>query len=64
MRGWLSWRRSHGCSEDRDVEQFTRVREVVLKHGRIAIFTSIGYIAPECYKLPGFLSGAQEPVGF
>merc|ERR1712190_180953 len=41
---------------DGDIQDFFRRRESELKHGRIAMFATIGYIVP-CYgKLPGYLS--------
>merc|ERR1719330_2083086 len=43
-------------TEDGDVEDFRRRREVELKNGRVAMFATMGYITPEFYKLPGFLS--------
>merc|ERR1711988_674490 len=36
--------------------EFKRRREVELKHGRISMAATIGYIVPEYYKFPGFLS--------
>ena len=43
-------------TEDGDVEDFRRRREVELKNGRVAMFATMGYITPEFYKIPGFLS--------
>eukprot|EP00444_Apocalathium_aciculiferum_P039965 CAMPEP_0183522250 /NCGR_PEP_ID=MMETSP0371-20130417/18287_1 /TAXON_ID=268820 /ORGANISM="Peridinium aciculiferum, Strain PAER-2" /LENGTH=272 /DNA_ID=CAMNT_0025720973 /DNA_START=32 /DNA_END=846 /DNA_ORIENTATION=+ len=45
-----------GFTKDRDVEKFKRRREIELKHGRVAMFATIGYITPEYFKWPGFLS--------
>jgi len=45
-----------GFTKDGDVESFTRRREVELKNGRVAMFATIGYIMPEYYKFPGYLS--------
>ncbi|CAE7724338.1 FCPF, partial [Symbiodinium sp. KB8] len=35
---------------------FNRRRAVELKHGRIAMYATIGYIVPEYFRWPGFLS--------
>jgi hypothetical protein len=40
----------------REVSEFKRRREVELKHGRISMFATIGYIWPEYARLPGYLS--------
>eukprot|EP00439_Symbiodinium_sp_Y106_P048752 s3165_g6.t1 len=46
-----------GLSRDGDVEAFMRRRSVELKHGRIAMLATMGYITPEIAgKFPGFLS--------
>ncbi|CAK0817367.1 unnamed protein product, partial [Prorocentrum cordatum] len=45
-----------GLSGDGSAFNFSRRREVELKHGRVSMFATIGYIVPEYYKLPGFLS--------
>merc|ERR1719510_2659759 len=45
-----------GYASDGDAELFRRRREVELKHGRVSMFACLGYITPEYYKLPGFLS--------
>jgi len=45
-----------GLSSDGSAFNFARRREVELKHGRVSMFATIGYIVPEYYKLPGFLS--------
>merc|ERR1719235_2832001 len=37
-------------------EKFRRYRAVELKHGRIAMAASLGYIAQECLRFPGYLS--------
>merc|ERR1712183_330046 len=46
-----------GFSADGDVAAFKRRRSVELKHGRISMLATMGYITPEITgKLPGFLS--------
>merc|ERR1719424_2442121 len=45
-----------GLSGDGSAFNFARRREVELKHGRVSMFATIGYMVPEYYKLPGFLS--------
>ncbi|CAE7208789.1 FCPE, partial [Symbiodinium sp. CCMP2456] len=45
-----------GLSSDGDAEVFARRREVELKHGRISMFATIGYIVPEYFRWPGELS--------
>merc|ERR1719399_1015585 len=45
-----------GLSSDGSAFNFSRRREVELKHGRVSMFATIGYMVPEYYKLPGFLS--------
>eukprot|EP00438_Fugacium_kawagutii_P011197 Skav223473 [mRNA] locus=scaffold2550:129110:134288:+ [translate_table: standard] len=38
------------------MSDFKRRREVELKHGRVAMFATIGYIVPEYWRFPGYLS--------
>jgi len=45
-----------GLSSDGSAFNFARRREVEIKHGRVSMFATIGYMVPEYYKLPGFLS--------
>merc|ERR1711933_386143 len=45
-----------GLAADGSAFNYARRREVELKHGRISMFATIGYMVPEYYKLPGFLS--------
>eukprot|EP00913_Durusdinium_trenchii_P014304 g13420.t1 len=45
-----------GLSADGDVEAFKRRRAVELKHGRICMLATIGYIVPEYFRWPGYLS--------
>merc|ERR1712070_876981 len=45
-----------GLSSDGDPVVFARRRETEIKHGRVSMFACIGYIVPEYFKLPGFLS--------
>merc|ERR1712056_156377 len=48
-----------GLSSDGDEAAFKRRRSVELKHGRVCMAATIGYIVPYCYKFPGFLSPTQ-----
>jgi len=44
-------------SSDGNVEEFKRRREVEIKHGRISMLATMGYITPEITgKLPGYLN--------
>merc|ERR1719343_1688637 len=45
-----------GFTKDGDVDAFKRRREVELKHGRISMFATLGFIVPEYFKWPGMLS--------
>merc|ERR1719479_860031 len=46
-----------GFTADGNVENFQRRRQTELKHGRISMLATMGYITPEITgKLPGFLS--------
>eukprot|EP00438_Fugacium_kawagutii_P011193 Skav223469 [mRNA] locus=scaffold2550:57281:65735:+ [translate_table: standard] len=46
-----------GLAKDGNVEAFKRRRSVELKHGRIAMLATMGYITPEIAgKFPGYLS--------
>merc|ERR1711877_20996 len=45
-----------GFTKDGDIEKFVRRREVELKHGRVSMLATIGYIVPEYVKLPGEIS--------
>merc|ERR1719188_1498410 len=48
-----------GFTKDGDVEKFKRRREVEIKHGRVSMIATIGYIVPEYYKFPGYLSPSE-----
>merc|ERR1719265_721522 len=52
-----------GLAASGDAEVFARRREVEIKHGRVCMFATIGYIVPEYVKLPGDLSPSGG-VGF
>ena len=46
-----------GFTTDGNVEDFKRRRQTVLKHGRVVMLATMGYIMPEITgKLPGCLS--------
>merc|ERR1719356_1350629 len=44
-----------GFCNDGDELDFYRRRCVELKHGRVSMLASIGYIIPEYFKFPGYL---------
>merc|ERR1712054_271235 len=48
-----------GLSADGDAEAFRRRRGVELKHGRICMLACGGYIVPEYFRWPGYLSPEQ-----
>merc|ERR1719150_2145388 len=49
-----------GFAADGDAENFTRRRETEIKHGRISMLATMGYITPEVIgKLPGSLSPSK-----
>merc|ERR1719265_732476 len=52
---WGFWDPAGFCSVQNEVE-FKRRREVELKHGRVSMFATIGYIVPEYLKFPGYVS--------
>ncbi len=45
-----------GFCKDGDVDDFKRRRETELKHGRVARYAAMGFITPEYFKFPGYLS--------
>jgi len=45
-----------GMSKDGDEKTFRRRRESELKNGRVAMFAAMGFITPEYFRFPGFLS--------
>eukprot|EP00913_Durusdinium_trenchii_P010076 g9455.t1 len=45
-----------GLSVSGNQSDYKRRREVELKHGRVAMFATIGYILPEYWRFPGYLS--------
>merc|ERR1719215_2063437 len=49
-----------GFSNDGNTEDFARRRQTELRHGRVSMLATMGYITPEITgKLPGFLSPSQ-----
>merc|ERR1719189_845002 len=49
-----------GLAADGDTKNFTRRRETEIKHGRISMLATMGYITPELVgKLPGMLSPSK-----
>merc|ERR1712241_1204275 len=49
-----------GFTADNDEAAFKRRRTVEIKHGRISMYACIGYIVPENYKFPGYLSPSLD----
>eukprot|EP00434_Breviolum_minutum_P012566 symbB.v1.2.011071.t1/scaffold738.1/size167167/5 len=45
-----------GLNAKADAATFNRRRAVEIKHGRVAMYATMGYIVPEYYKFPGYLS--------
>merc|ERR1712203_417877 len=48
-----------GFCNDGDSAKFKRRRATELKHGRVSMLACMGYITPELFKLPGYLSPTQ-----
>jgi len=48
-----------GFCDDVTVEEFKRLRSCEIKHGRISMLATIGYLYPFYSKLPGYLSPSQ-----
>jgi len=49
-----------GLAADGDAAAFRRRRVTELKHGRISMLATIGYIVPEYYRFPGYLSPSAD----
>merc|ERR1712039_983712 len=50
-----------GLAKDGNVENFKRRRATEIKHGRISMLATMGYITPELTgKFPGYLSPSTE----
>lgn len=49
-----------GLSSKASPEKFARWRAVEIKHGRIAMAATTGYIAQECLRWPGYLSTSAD----
>jgi hypothetical protein len=49
-----------GLASDGDSAAFARRRAVEIKHGRISMLACIGYIVPEYFKWPGYVSPSLE----
>jgi len=49
-----------GFTADGDVAAFRRRRATEIKHGRVSMFACVGYIAPEYFKWPGYISPSQK----
>merc|ERR1711972_113634 len=48
-----------GFCNDGDSAKFKRRRATELKHGRVSMLACMGYMTPELFKLPGYLSPSQ-----
>jgi hypothetical protein len=48
-----------GFSADKDEATFKRRRAVEIKHGRVCMYATMGYITPEYFKFPGYLSPSE-----
>ncbi|CAK9028518.1 unnamed protein product [Durusdinium trenchii] len=49
-----------GISKDGDFTEFYRRREAEIKNGRVAMYATIGYIVPEYFRWPGYLSPTED----
>jgi len=49
-----------GFTADGDAAAFRRRRVTELKHGRVSMLAAIGYIVPESYRFPGYLSPSTD----
>jgi len=49
-----------GFSADGDEKTFKRRRATELKHGRVCMYATLGYIVPEYFRFPGFLSVSEN----
>jgi len=49
-----------GFTKDGDETKFKRRRQVELKNGRVAMWATLGYIVPEYFRWPGFLSPSAD----
>ncbi|CAJ1346897.1 unnamed protein product [Effrenium voratum] len=49
-----------GLSKDGDFAEFYRRREAEIKNGRVAMYATIGYIIPEYFRWPGYLSPTED----
>ncbi|MFM7982720.1 MAG: chlorophyll a/b-binding protein, partial [Candidatus Fonsibacter sp.] len=49
-----------GLSADGDAARFKRRRTSEIKHGRLSMLAAIGYMVPETYRFPGYLSPSSD----
>ena len=49
-----------GMSKDGDKETFRRRRQAEIKNGRVAMIACMGYIVPEYFRWPGYLSPSAD----
>jgi len=49
-----------GFTADGDQAAFRRRRVTELKHGRVSMLATIGYMVPESYRFPGYLSPSED----
>eukprot|EP00972_Heterocapsa_arctica_P106824 15735869-Heterocapsa_arctica.AAC.1 len=45
-----------GFCKDSDIIGFKRRHETELKHGRVTMYAAMGFITPEYFKFPDYLS--------
>jgi len=49
-----------GFTNSGDEEAFNRRRAVEIKHGRIAMLATVGYLVPDLFRFPGYISPSNN----
>merc|ERR1719487_2748407 len=49
-----------GLCKDGSASEFRRRRETEIKHGRVAMWATLGYIVPEYFRWPGYCSPSEN----